>query len=79
MENNQFNGSLYPVMVESAEGTVQTEQPRNPFILGNTIPVELPELQEKYCVPVFSRETDRTLRPTSFTCWPRTTRTTIAT
>ena len=66
MDNNQFNGSLYPVMVESAEGTVQTEQPRNPFILGNTIPVELPELQEKYCVPVFSRDYVETISHADF-------------
>lgn len=66
MDNNQFNGPLYPVMVESAEGTVQTEQPRNPFILGNTIPVELPELQEKYCVPVFSRDNVETISHADF-------------
>ena len=66
MENNQFNGSLYPVMVESQEGTVQMGEQRNPFILGNSIPLELPELQERYCVPVFSKDNVETLSHADF-------------
>lgn len=66
MENNQFNGSLHPVMVESAEGTVQMEQPQNPFILGNTVPVDLPTLQEKFCTPVFSRDNVETISHADF-------------
>ena len=66
MENNQFNGSLYPVMVESQEGTVQMGEQRNPFILGNSIPLELPELQERFCVPVFSKDNVETISHTEF-------------
>ena len=66
MENNQFNGSLYPVMVESQEGTVQMGEQRNPFILGNSIPLELPELQERYCTPVFSRDNVETISHADF-------------
>ncbi len=66
MENNNYNGSLYPVMVESQEGTVQMGEQRNPFILGNTIPVELPELQERYCTPVFSRDNVETISHADF-------------
>ena len=66
MENNQFNGSLYPVMVESQEGTVQMGEQRNPFILGNSIPLELPELQERFCVPVFSKDNIETISHTEF-------------
>lgn len=66
MENNQFNGSLYPVMVESQEGTVQMGEQRNPFILGNSIPLELPELQDKYCTPVFSKDNVETISHADF-------------
>ena len=66
MENNQFNGSLYPVIVESQEGTVQMGEQQNPFILGNSIPLELPELQERYCTPVFSKDNVETISHADF-------------
>ena len=55
MENDYNNGGLLPVMVDS-EKVVQAEKPQNPFILGNTIEVDINRLQEDYLVPVFSRD-----------------------
>lgn len=45
-----------------AESVVQSEQPqRNPFILGNTVEVDLQSLQDNYLVPVFSRDSVETI------------------
>lgn len=55
MQNDYNNGGLLPVMVDS-EKVVQAEKPQNPFILGNTIEVDINRLQEDYLVPVFSRD-----------------------
>lgn len=55
MENNYNNGGLFPVLVDSQK-VVQEEKPQNPFILGNTIEVDINRLQEDYLVPVFSRD-----------------------
>ena len=55
MENDYNNGGLFPVMVDSQK-VVQAEKPQNPFILGNTIEVDLQTLQDNFLVPVFSRD-----------------------
>lgn len=34
---------------------LETEKERNPFILGNTVEMDLQTLQDDYLVPVFSR------------------------
>lgn len=52
---NYNNGGLFPVLVDSQK-VVQEEKPQNPFILGNTVEVDINRLQEDYLVPVFSRD-----------------------
>lgn len=45
-----------PILLDP-DSVIQVEQPqRHPFILGNTIEVDLQSLQDNYLVPVFSRD-----------------------
>ena len=41
---------------------LETEKERNPFILGNTVEMDLQTLQDDYLVPVFSRDNIETIR-----------------
>ena len=65
MENNYNNGGLLPVMVDSQK-VVQAEKPQNPFILGNSVEVDIDRLQEDYLVPVFSRDNVESISHTDF-------------
>lgn len=65
MENNYNNGGLLPVMVDSQK-VVQSEKPQNPFILGNSVEVDINRLQEDYLVPVFSRDNVESISHTDF-------------
>lgn len=65
MDNNIYNGAYTPVLVES-EKVVQPEIQRNPFILGNTVEVDLQTLQDAYLTPVFSRDNVETISHSEF-------------
>ena len=65
MENDYNNGGLFPVMVDSQK-VVQAEKPQNPFILGNSVEVDIDRLQEDYLVPVFSRDNVESISHTDF-------------
>lgn len=45
---------------------LETEKERNPFILGNTIEMDLQTLQDDYLVPVFSRDNIETISHNDF-------------
>lgn len=66
MDNNIYNNGLStPVLVES-EKVVQPEIQQNPFILGNTVEVDLQSLQDDYLTPVFSRDNVESISHSEF-------------
>lgn len=45
---------------------LETEKERNPFILGNTVEMDLQTLQNDYLVPIFSRKNIETISHNDF-------------
>ena len=61
MENNRN----YPE-IQDAIIIEESEKKQCPFILGNTIEIDMQSLEDDYLVPVFSRDNNQTISHTEF-------------
>lgn len=62
MENNRN----YPDIQDAIIVTEESEKKQCPFILGNTIELDMQRLEDDYLVPVFSRDNNQTISHTEF-------------
>ena len=68
METQQQERIVYDAVLINNTPIVEQEQKQeqSPFILGNTVPMEMQNLQDQYLVPVFSRDNVETISHTDF-------------
>ena len=62
MENNRN----YPDIQDAIIVAEESEKKQCPFILGNTIEIDMQSLEDDYLVPVFSRDNNQTISHTEF-------------
>ena len=62
MENNRNYLDIQDAIIVAEE----SEKKHCPFILGNTIEIDMQSLEDDYLVPVFSRDNNQTISHTEF-------------